>query len=278
MVVSTFYYKRRQLTVPTCCRFESELFKVLACCLYLQILQRAIGAGGRERHLDNQLRIFRIVELKIRDDFTSCHLRKVIVDRKLTPETVISYLIHVLISIVANRLRERDSEICIVGTRPSVGDTISGDKGVVFNSYLRPQSLSVVIIDSMIQIEDDAAVFRRESIFMDASAFGSSELCFNIIVVEHHFVITRRCFFCLMRETRTIAILGMRRCSRIQFQFAGSRHDENITEIRMTSAVKMCMTETYYCRIFILISSAIFIHSFLIDAIYIMRNCVGVRT
>ena len=225
LIFRSFHFEGGKLTVPTirCCTDKD--IKILSHGFGLQVLQCAFCASSRKSHLYHQFRIFRVIKLEIRHHLTASHLREVGVNRKFSPKAFIIDFLHILVTIVTDRLRQRDGKISIIGACPSVSDAIAGKQGIVFHSNLRPECLSIVIIDTMIQVKNDTT-FRifRESVAMYTHTRSSSQLGFYPIIIQYNFIITWHGFFGFVGETGTITILRMIRSSRIQLQIAGSRH------------------------------------------------------
>ena len=279
LVFRSFHFEGCKLTVPTIRRRTSQDIKIFSHGFGLEVLQCAFCAGSRKSHLYYQFRIFGVIKLEIRNDLTASHLREVGVDREFSPESFVINFLHILVTIVTDRFRQRDGKISIVGTCPSIGNAITGQQSIVFHPDLRPKRLAVVIIDTMIQVEDDTSFcIFRESITMYTYTRSSRQLGFYPIIIQYDFIITWYGFFGFVRETGTIAILRMIGSSRIQLQFAGSRHNQDIAQIGMSRTIEMRMAETYDGRIIISISGTILVYLFLIDSIYIMWNGIGIRT
>ena len=87
-----------------------------------------------------------------------------------------------------DRFGERHGKVGIVGTRPSVRDTIACNQRIVFDPDIRPKDFSVVIVDTMNHIQNDSLVLRffRERIFMHTHPLGCRQLCFHAVVGQHH--------------------------------------------------------------------------------------------
>ena len=131
----------------------------------------------------------------------------------------------------------------------------------------------------MVQVEDNASfLIFRESIAMNTYTRGGRQLSLNMIVIKHYFIITGYRLLCIVRKARSITVFRMIGGTWIQFQFSCSRHNEDVTQIRMSCTIEMRMTETYNGRIIITISSTIFINLLLIYTIQIMRNGICIRT
>ena len=131
----------------------------------------------------------------------------------------------------------------------------------------------------MIQVEDDSAfLILREGIAMDTDTRSSGKLCLYLVVIQHHFVISRHGFLRFVGETGAITVFWLVGCTRIEFQFAGGRHHQNVSQIGMACASEMGVAEAYDGRVLILVSGAIFVNLFLISTVQIMRNGIRIRT
>ncbi len=58
----------------------------------------------------------------------------------------------------------------------------------------------------------------------------------------------------------------------------GHRHQQDVSQVRMSRTTKMSVTEANNGLVPILVTGTILVGIFLISSIYIMRNCVCVRT
>ena len=96
-----------------------------------------------------------------------------------------------------DRFGERHGEIGIVGTSPSVRDTIARDQRIVFNPDICPKDFPVVIVDTVDHIQDNPLVpgIFRERIFMYAHPLGCRQLCFHAVVGQHHFIVAGTGYF-----------------------------------------------------------------------------------
>ena len=131
----------------------------------------------------------------------------------------------------------------------------------------------------MIQIENDSIRFIfRESIAMDTDTRSSGKLCLYLVVIQHHFVISRHGFLRFVGEAGAITRFRMIGCTRIEFQFTSGRHHQNISQIRMSCTVEMRVAETYDGRVLILVAGTIFVNLCLISTIQIMRDGIRIRT
>ena len=177
-----------------------------------------------------------------------------------------------------DRFGERHGKVGIVGTRPSVRDTIACNQRIVFDADIRPKDFSVVIVDTMNHIQNDSLVLRffRERIFMNPPAWLPSV------------VLSRRSRPASLHSSRdgippyrarnangSRHPVGCR--SGIQFQFAGSRHNQDIAEVGMSGSAEMRMAEPDDTAVLMLIAGTIFIGTRLILAIHVMRDRVRVR-
>ena len=131
----------------------------------------------------------------------------------------------------------------------------------------------------MHQVQNQMTVFSFwESVFMYTRPLCRRQLGFNAIIVQHHFIISGNSLFCGMVETRTVSFFRMIRPSGIQLHIANSGHQQDVSQIGMSRAAKMGVTETDNGLVPILVTGTIFISIFLISPIHIMRNCICVRT
>ena len=125
LIGSSFYFKMIQFIIPVCTGCFSQLFKALSGSFGAQILNSSLGADSRECYFHNQFRFLGCIEIEIGYNLTSRNLREVLGHMEATPEAIVKHLFFILIAIVSDRLRQRNSEVGIVGSRPSVCDAIA---------------------------------------------------------------------------------------------------------------------------------------------------------
>ena len=172
---------------------------------------------------------------------------------------------------------EADGEIGIVRSCPAIGDTIARQQGVVFHAEVGPKGLAVVVVNAVLQVEDDAAILVfRIGIAMDASVFRGCQLGFDAIILQKHLIITWHGYFRVMAETGTVTRIGVGLRPRVELDFSRYGYHQDIAQIRVPSATEMGMTEAHDSTIFMLITSAILIHSQLINTIDVVWHSVGV--
>ena len=179
-----------------------------------------------------------------------------------------------------DRFGERHRKIGVIGPCPSVCYAITGNQRIILYADIRPQDFSVVIVNTMNHIENNTLVsaITGKSIFMNSHPFGGRQLRFYAIIGQHDFVIAGTGYLRVVRETGTVTAVRIGRCSGIQFQAAGSGHDQYVPQVGMTGSAEMRMTETDDTAVLMLVSGTIFIGTGLILAIDIMRDRVGIRT
>ena len=116
-----------------------------------------------------------------------------------------------------DRFGERHGEIRIVGTCPTVCDTIAGYQRIVLYANIGPKNFAVIVIDPVNHIKDNALVLtvRRVCVFVDADPLGGGQLCLYAIIGEHHLVVSGTGYLGAMRETGTVTAIGIRGCTGI---------------------------------------------------------------
>ena len=112
---------------------------------------------------------------------------------------------------------------------------------------------------------------------MDSHSGGCGQLSLHPVVVESHFVISGRGFLSVVRETAAVAAVRIVARAGIQFQRAGGRHQQDISEIGVARSAEMRVAEAYDCRVRIAVAGAIFIDTRLVFAVHIVRDGVRVR-
>ncbi len=113
------------------------------------IFQCIFLADRRQCKFDLHFLLLSSFEIKIHSYVLSGKFRKVLGLVKFTPETsVCLFFIVILLSVAFKWLRECHGEIYSSGSCPSVGLTITGNQGIVYHTYIRPDIFIIVIIDS----------------------------------------------------------------------------------------------------------------------------------
>ncbi len=93
-----------------------------------------------------------------------------------------------------------------IGARPSVGDPVTGDKGIVLDADRCPECLAVVVVDTVVKI-NDYALYRvaREGVGVYACTLCGGKAGAYAIVGEGDFVESGFGMFCVVAETRAVA-------------------------------------------------------------------------
>ena len=220
-----------------------------------------------------------VVEIKIGGDVLPGYFGEVLVGVELTPETAVLQLLAVCVPVGLDWLAQADGKVSIVGSRPSVGDAVAGEKSVVLNAERTPENFAVVVVDAVYQVDDDTCLFSlgRESVFVNTYTLGSSKLRADTVVGKSDLVVTRGSLFGAVRVTRTVAGIRIVFCTGVQAQFAGLGHDKNVTQVAVSGTAQVGMAETNDGGIVILVSGTIRINFGLVLTIDILRNGVGFR-
>ena len=93
-----------------------------------------------------------------------------------------------------------DGKIGIVAARPSVGDTVAGEQGVVLDPQGAPQYFPIVVVDTVGEVYNQSGLVAREGVLVDSHTRRGSELCPYAVVGQRHFIITRHGLLCVVRE------------------------------------------------------------------------------
>ena len=118
----------------------------------------------------------------------------------------------------------------------------------------------------------------RIGVFMNTGPFGCCQLHFDLIVGQQHFVVAWTGYFGVVAESGTIAAVRIISRTRVDLQFSGEGHQQNITEVGMPRSAEMGMAEADDGTVFMLVAGTVFIRARLINSIDVMRNGIGVRT
>ena len=118
----------------------------------------------------------------------------------------------------------------------------------------------------------------RIGVFMNTGPFGCCQLHFDLIVGQQHFVVAWTGYFGVVAESGTIAAVRIISRTRVDLQFSGEGHQQNITEVGMPRSAEVGMAEADDGTVFMLVAGTVFIHARLIDTVDVMRNGIGIRT
>ena len=113
---------------------------------------------------------------------------------------------------------------------------------------------------------------------MHAYALCGSQLCLHSVIIEHHFIVARLAMLGLMREARAVASLWILCRTRIGVYLSRGGHDEDIAQIGVAGTAQMCVTEAHDGLVPMLIAGTVLIYPFLVLAIHIVWNGVGLWT
>ena len=200
LVVGAFYLKACQFLCPLFCGSCLNLLKRKASSFCLQVGKRPALTNGRERDFDGQLTVCRQLRLEVSGNLTASHIRKVVMDVILSPEAIVLHALLILVAIVLNGFGKRDCKVGVVLSRPTVGDAIARQERVVLNAKVRPERLSIIVIDAVAKVENELCLLCRESVLMYTDSLGCCELSQDTIVVKLDLVVTRGALLRLVRE------------------------------------------------------------------------------
>ena len=191
LVVRTIGFDNGQFLIPGFTGTSRQPVETIAGGFSPQIFQSAIRADSRKRHFHFQFLGNCRIEIEISNDLASAYIRKVFFHIEFAVSTPVINFCFFLTSVMNDRFGERHGKVGIVGTRPSVRDTIACNQRIVFDPDIRPKDFSVVIVDTMNHIQNDSLVLRffRERIFMHTHPLGCRQLCFHAVVGQHHFIV-----------------------------------------------------------------------------------------
>ena len=178
LVFSTLTVNDSQFLFPCVMRLLANSLKTLTSSLSCQVLLSSFCRNSRQSHLYHQIRRCLLVEVEISHHAASRYIREIMIAVKLAPETIVILRFPVNVSIILNRFGKRDGEVCIIRTCPTVGDTISCKQSVILHSQGGPKHFAIIVIQTMQQVKYDSLCVSspRESIFMNAHAFGCGQL------------------------------------------------------------------------------------------------------
>ena len=278
LVGRAFYLEDAQVPVPLLSGFRGQLPEVLLCSFSLQVLEGSCRAGGREGYLNHQFRLSVGVEVEVSHHLAAAHFGEVSVYVKTSPETVVQRLPLFLVTIVADGLREGDGKVRVVGACPSVGDAVAGQQGVVLHTEVAPQHFAVVVVDAVHQVQNQMALFSfGERIFMNADPLRGGELRPYAVIVQHDFVVAWRRFLGGVTEARAVALVGVVGTAGVQLQRAGSRHQQQVAQVRMPRSAEVGVAEAHDSGVLVTVSGTISIRALLIHSVYVVGDgvCIG---
>ena len=264
-----------EFLVPFGLRFGQKLVEITTISLGMKVAQGAFGAGGGE--CDFHLQTFWVFKSEISHDFAPRHLREVVFDVEFAPAAIVFGLLQLTIAIVGDGLVEADGKVGVVRSRPAVGDAITRQQGVVFHAEVGPEGLAVVVVDTVLQVKNDAAILAFWiGITVDASVFRCCQLGFDAVILQKDFVIAWRGNLRFVAETRAVARIGVGLCARMKLDFSRDGHHQNIAQVRVPRAAEVGVAEADDGAVSVLIASAILINARLILSINIVWHSVGV--
>ena len=228
LIIIPLYIDHTQRIFPFLSGLRTQLPEIFTRSLDPQIIQCTAGTHRWKCNFHLQRRSVRQVEIKISHDIPSSDFGKIAVDIEFPPHSVIQHRFHLFISVTPDRFWESNRKIGVVHPGPTICNPVTGQQSIVFYPQIGPKHFSVVIINTMFQIEEDMSVSFRESISMYPYPFGGCQFCLHPIILEHHGIITRPGFFCGMWKTGTISAIGVFSRSRVKFNISGYRHNQDI--------------------------------------------------
>ena len=116
-----------------------------------------------------------------------------------------------------------------------------------------------------------------ERIFMDADPLRGGELRPDAVIVQHDFVVARRRFLGGVAEARAVALVGVVGTAGVQLQRAGSRHQQQVAQVRVACSAEVGMAETHDGGVLVTVSGTIGIRALLIHSAYVVGDgvCIG---
>ncbi len=111
---------------------------------------------------------------------------------------------------------------------------------------------------------------------MDSDSGGSGQTGLHTVIGQRHLVVTRRGFLSVVRETAAVAAVWVVACAGIQFQGSGGRHQQDVAQIRVPRAAEVRVAESDDRRIRVAVAGAIFIDTWLVFPVHVVRDCVRV--
>ena len=158
LVGRSVHFDEGKRLIPCSGRFGTEGLETLSGRLGPQVLQRPLRSGCAYGHFHRQLGMLAGIELHPGHHLAARHLRKVVVLREFRIATLVFGRFPVRPAIFRHGLGERNGKVCGIRACPPVGHPITGEQGVIEHPHFGPKRLSVIIVDSMHQIQDQMPV------------------------------------------------------------------------------------------------------------------------
>ncbi len=266
--------------VPVVGCLREDCVKILATRLRTQVFQSPFGAYARKPYLHLHLLRLRQVEIKICHDLAASHFREIMMLVKFSPSAVVKRLLLVDEAVIGDRLRKLYGEIRVVGACPSVGDSVARDQAVILHAHIRPERLSVIIVDTVIHVEHHmprvGALGIRVAVCPRALRRG--QFGAYAVVVKRHGVIPRPCHLSVMIEARPVSFRCVSRLTRHKHMLPRGRHDEHVAKITMSRAAQVRVAEPYNRRVAVLVACAVFIGARLVLSLDVVGHILRIGT
>lgn len=116
-----------------------------------------------------------------------------------------------------------------------------------------------------------------ERIFMDADPLRGGELRPDAVIVQHNFVVARRCFLGSVAEARAVALVRVVGPAGVQFQRAGGWHQQQVAQVRVPRSAEVGVAEAHDGGVLVTVSGTIGIRALLIHSVYVVGDgvCIG---
>ena len=134
LVVRALAFDASELLLPGLTRRGVDLVEGLARGLSPEILQCALFAHGRERHLHGELLRGEVIKVEVGHNVAAGHLGEVVVDVEVAPEALILLPLHVAVAVAHYGLAEAYGEVGVAAARPSLGHAKACEQRVVVHT------------------------------------------------------------------------------------------------------------------------------------------------
>ena len=266
-----------KLLLPFCLGCRADIFETPAGSLGLEVPQGSRCAGCRQGNFyGDGSRHFS--EAEPCNQFPAGHLREIVVLGELGIASLIAYGRLVFVAVFHHWLRETDGEVGVVGSGPAVGNAVASDEGVIVNPDFGPESLAVVVVDAVVEIQDQVRILCSfgPGVTVHSCACGGGEFCLDAAVGEGNAVVSGRSAFAVMAESGPVPAVGVGCRAGGQLNFSGARHQQYVAKVGMSGAAEMCVAESHDGGVVVLVACTIVIGAWLVFPIDIVRNGVGI--
>ena len=246
---------RRERLGPRALRRRAHGVEVPPGRLGPEIPQRAVDPDRRDRHLHLDGSARRRIEVEVRLQLPAAHVGVVLVARPLPAEPLVDLRRLVDDAVGGEGRGELDGEVHRAVRRPAPRLAVPGDRRLVLDAQLRPEHLTVVVVDAADEIEDHVrGSATLERVAVQADARGGRELGLHGVVLEEDRVRARLGRLVVVREAGAVARVRIVLRAGVEHQRPGRRHQQHVAEVRVPRAAEVRVGEAENGRVAVLVA------------------------